>query len=280
MHDRTALGPADVTDEHLASMAANVLGLDPARTSLLDSCAEVVPYDLPAITTAGRYWVHGHVTTGNGALPFRLFVKHVQSWGRSPFFALVPEEFRAMAEASVPWRTEPLVYRSDLGDRLPPGLSMPRALAVVDLDEKSAAVWLEEVEDEAVEWDLARYADAATLLGRLAVSARVAQRAGVGGHPFHIRDYLRGRLGMQVLPMLHDEDLWRHPLVAAAFDAGLRDRLLGAADLVADHVEELAALPLATGHGDACPNNLLVRRGEEGFVLIRPLRPSRRPGPG
>lgn len=64
---------------------------------------------------------------------------------RSPSFAEVPEEFRATAEAQVPWRTKPLIYGSALRDRLPAGLHMPRSLGVVDLDEKSAAVRLEDV---------------------------------------------------------------------------------------------------------------------------------------
>jgi hypothetical protein len=268
MHDRSVLGPADVSDEALAAMAADLLGLAPDRTTLLDSGAEVVAYDLDSITTAGRYWVHGHVTAGNGALPFRMFVKHVQSWSRSPYFASVPVEFQAEAERSVPWRTEPLAYRSDLGDRLPAGLSMPRAVGVIDIDEKAGAVWLEEVPVVPVTWDVARHARAARLLGRLAASPRVAELAGVGRHDFHVRDYLHGRLNLQVLPMLHDEDIWRHPLVAATFDGELRERLLVAADRATEYVAELAVLPFATAHGDACPNNLLVRPDQDGFVLI------------
>ena len=216
MHDRTALGTADVTDAELTRIAAERLGLDPSRTRLLDSVASEFPYDLPSITTAGRYWVTGHVDAGRGPHAFRVFVKHVQSWSRSAYFSDVPADYRDQAEASVPWRTEPLAYRSDLGDRLPDGLSMPRALAVVDLDEKSSAIWLEEVTVVPATWDVARYARAAHLLGRLAVSPRVAECADVGGHPFHVRDYVAGRLRIQVLPMLRDEGIWRHPLVAGA----------------------------------------------------------------
>ena len=43
---------------------------------------------------------------------------------------------------------------------------------------------------------------------------------------------------------------------------------MSAADRASDIVEELAALPEATIHGDACPNNLLCRAGYDGFVLI------------
>ena len=57
MHDRNALGSADVTDEQLAVMVADLHGTDPETTTVLDSVAEEFPYDLPTITTAGRYWV-------------------------------------------------------------------------------------------------------------------------------------------------------------------------------------------------------------------------------
>jgi hypothetical protein len=270
MHDRTVLGPADVSDEWLARIAADSVGLDPAHAGLVDSTAEEFPYELPAITTAGRYWVHGHVTDGNGSgpQPFRMFVKHVQSWSRSPLFGSVPEDFREEAEASVPWRTELLAYRSDLGDRLPEGLRMPRALAVVDIDDKAGAVWLEEVPVVDVAWDADRYARAALLLGRLSASARVEERADVGRHDFHIRDYLRGRLSLQVIPMLRDDGVWQHPLVAGGFDSEVRERLLAAADRAPAIVEELSAFPFTTAHGDACPNNLLVRADHDGFVLI------------
>jgi thiamine kinase-like enzyme len=48
----------------------------------------------------------------------------------------------------------------------------------------------------------------------------------------------------------------------------VRTRLLGAADRVPAIVEELVAMPEATMHGDACPNNLLPRARTDGFVLI------------
>ncbi len=129
MHDRTLLGPADVTDEELTRIVGDLLHQAPGSVELLAVRAEHVAYDLPAITTAGRYWVTGAARTAAGERRFRIFVKHVQSWSRSPFFAQVPAEYREMAAASVPWRTEALAYASDLGDRLPDGLSMPRALA-------------------------------------------------------------------------------------------------------------------------------------------------------
>ena len=186
-------------------MVAADRGLDPGRVTLLSSTVEEVAYDLPAITTAGRYWVRGTATADDEPWPFELFVKHVHSWSRSPMFAMVPDDLREQAAASVPWRTEPLAYRSDLAERLPEGLRMPRCLGVFDLDELSAAVWLEKVPAHPVVWDAERFARAAYLVGRFAASPRVVERADVGEYPFTIRTYLDGRLEGQVLPVLRDE---------------------------------------------------------------------------
>ena len=155
MGTRALLGAADVTDEHLARMVADLLGVDDVE--LADVRVEEVAYDIPAITTASRHWVSGQAATPRGTEPWRMFVKHIQSWSRHPFFQYVPAEFQEMAASSVPWRTEAEVYRSDLADRLPDGLTMPRAVDVVDLDELSAAIWIEEVPVREVEWDLDRY---------------------------------------------------------------------------------------------------------------------------
>jgi hypothetical protein len=145
---------------------------------------------------------------------------------------------------------------------------MPRALGVFDLDAESATVWLESIDERRPSWDDARYRRAAHLLGRLAGSARVRELADVGGPHDTLRVYIGGRLALQVLPMLRDPGTWAHPLVAGAFDDDLRERLLAAADRVVEHVVELETMPVAASHGDASPNNLLVRDGDDGFVLI------------
>jgi hypothetical protein len=221
-----------------------------------------------AITTGGRYIVRGTASVAGRTTPYAMFVKVVQSWSRSPLFEFVPEELRELAEASVPWRTEALAYRSDLASRLPDGLDMPRALGVFDLDEKSASIWLEVLDVVERPWDDARYARAAYLLGRLAASPRVAPLAMVGESDFTMRDYAFGRLDNQVLPMVRDDGIWKHPLVAATFGEELRDRMRAAADRVPAYVEELMALPHVTGHGDACPNNLLAVAGSDDLTLI------------
>jgi hypothetical protein len=268
MHERTALGAADVTDQELQAMVADALH-DPGA-ELLSSRAEVFPYDLEALTTGGRYWVRGRARTGDGERPYAFFVKVVQSWSRSRWFAFVPEPMREIALAGLPWEVEPAVYASDLADRLPPGLSMPRAYAVRALDGLSAALWLEAVDHVEVRWEVARFTEAARLLGRLAASPRVRPLADVGrgAQQQVVRGYAEGRLRNQVLPALQDDGLWRHPLVATAFCPELRDRLLQAADRLDELVDELESVPVMTLHGDACSRNLLVRSDGCGLSLI------------
>ena len=264
------LGAADVDDDVLVAMVAAQLGVPPGDVELSSITIETVDYDLSAITTGGRWWVRGDARVDGNVRPWSFFVKVVQNWSRSPFFREVPEEVREMAAAGVPWRTEALVYRSDLAARLPAGLLMPSAHGVFDLDDASASIWLEEVAvpPAAVTWDLDRFALAGHLLGRLAASPAVGELADVGRDGWTVADYLHGRLTHQVFPMLQDPDVWRHPLMPP-FDAELRDRLLAAADGAADLVAELGAMPTLTGHGDACPNNLLPRPdAAPGFVLI------------
>lgn len=269
MSSRALLGEADVDDATLTGMVADLLGHPAPAVELRECTVEEVAYDIPAITTAGRYWVSGTAETPAGDERFRMFVKHVRAWHRHPFFAHVPPEHQEQARASVPWRTEPLAYASDLGDRLPEGLRMPRALGVFELDDDAATVWLEEVEAEPVAWDEARYARAAYLLGRLAASPAVAPLADVGGFgPVAVHHYVIGRLDIQVLPILRSEEIWTHPVLVETFGASLRDRLRAAADRVPTYAAELATFPVTAGHGDASPNNLLPGATPDSFCLI------------
>ena len=269
MTDRTLLGDADVDDVELAAMAAAQLG--EARVRVETSAAVVADYDLETLTTAARYWVDGTARTPGGQLAdFRFFVKVVQSWERSPVFQQVPEEMRAEALAQIPWRREPEVYASDLGDRLPPGLSMPAARHVREVDELSAALWLDAVPVRPTTWDTARFASAAHLLGRLAASEAVAPLSTVHAVDDVVRRYASGRLAGQVVPALEDDGLWQHPLLAQSFGDQLRRDLRAAAAAVPGYLDELDTVPLGALHGDACTRNLLVREdapdGE--FVLI------------
>lgn len=246
-------------------MVASHLGHD--SVELLESRADPVDYDLPAITTGGRWWVSGRAKTECGRVPFRFFVKQVQSWDRHPFFAFVPEEFRQLAVAGVPWKTEAEVYRSEVAHRLPRGLSAPRALGVFDLDASSSAIWIEEVPTRLATWNRQRYERAAHLLGRLSATRELAPFAALRDVDWSLTVYANGRLAVQVVPLLAGEELWQHPL-CAAFDDELRGRLRAAGERAGELAAEADALPSLLSHGDACPNNLLPGERADEFVMI------------
>ena len=266
---REVLGADDVTDAELEEMVADLWGVPAVR--LHDSAAEPVAYDVPSILTGARTWVRGHADagddTGAGGRAFTLFVKRVHNWRHSPAFAGVPPEIGEWAAASLPWRAEPLVYASDLRERLPDGLTMPRGLRVEEHPDETAVIWMEAVEADPLPWDVEASVRAARLLGRLSASRAVADLAGIDPQPWHIDSFVAGRLGYTVLPGLHDDATWRHPAVADHF-GDLRDGLLAAARHLDVLAQEFAASRHLASHGDACPNNLLRRAGDGGFTLI------------
>jgi hypothetical protein len=264
-HRREVLGDDDVTDAELGAMVAE-LWCVPA-VILLDSAAETVDYDVPSILTGARTWVRGHADAGHGPRAFALFVKRVHNWRHSPAFASVPAEIAEWAAASVPWRAEPLLYASDLADRLPEGLTVPRGLRSFEHEDETAVVWIEVVDSDPVPWTYDDSVRAARLLGRLSGSPRVAPLAAIDPQPWHIDSFVVGRLAHTVLPGLHDDATWRHPTVAEHF-GDLRDGLTAVAGRLDGLASEFAASLHLTAHGDACPNNLLRRTGDPGFTLI------------
>jgi len=241
---RVLLGPADVEDHELAAFVAADLGV--RHATILTSSVRVFPYDRPAITTAGRYLVTGSARTGADEVhTFCFFVKVIHAYQHSPLRFAVPEHLRARVAALIPWRTEADLYRSDLRDRLPGGLTVPRTAAVRDLDCDSAALWLEKVPARRVVWDARRHARTAYLLGRLAACRAVAPLA-TAVHPARTpRIYADAWLAHIALPALTGADVWAHPhpLVRDAFDARLRRRLLTAADAVPALLDELDDAP-------------------------------------
>ena len=124
----------------------------------------------------------------------------------------------------------------------------------------------------AATWDLARYAEAARRLGRLAGRTH---RNGLPGDAPPLFGGLRMLWAMRItntlIPVLRDDATWRHPLMAAvdASDPALRDDLLALAGQVPSILDAFDRLPRGLAHGDACPQNLLPDPESRGdFVAI------------
>ena len=73
----------------------------------------------------------------------------------------------------LPWEVEPRAYQSELAAALPIGLRMPQTYDVIELDESSAAIWLEDIDIDDITWTAVHFRRAAELLGRFAVSPAV-----------------------------------------------------------------------------------------------------------
>lgn len=259
LDDLTDLGAAAVTPAELAVM----LGCD----SVQDISVQPVDYAQETMLTGGRFWVSGLARTGTEQRRFRVIVKIAQSVLRSPIMAQVPEHMRQVVAQQLPWQVEPNFYRS--APPLPTGLQAPAALLVRDLDDQSAAMWLSEIVPVSSNWDRTQYAAAGHLLGQLAASEPLRSAAagfGVASGPHQARDYWEGRLQHQFVAAYSDGGIWQHPVLAELVSPQLRARLLQLAERAPALIDEIEALPLLAGHGDACPNNLLPL--EHGFGLI------------
>ena len=79
--------------------------------------------------------------------------------------------------------------------------------------------------------------------------------------------FYRSRLLPVALPMLDDDTIWAHPLLAGRASRRLRSDLGELLGRVPSLLEVLARLPHLHAHGDACPANLLVPAGEPGMLV-------------
>ena len=261
MTGRDALGPVDVDDETLAEMLS--------ADDIVESHVEVVDYGLTTLTTGERWWVSGTARQDGADVPFRLFVKVVQSALRSPALAGIPPQFHLAIADALPWHVEPNAYRSDLATRVPSGMRIPRAYRVAEIDDDSCGLWIEAVSHDQSAWALDRYRDAAATLGRFAGSAEVAaidQSLTHPAGPHQARTYFDNRLKEQFVSTYEAGEVWGHPAVAAHFDESLRARLMNLIATAPELIEEIETLPLLNAHGDAAPQNLLVV--PNGFCVI------------
>ncbi|WP_248961307.1 hypothetical protein [Sphaerisporangium perillae] len=259
------IGSASVSDDEFADIVSKALG---RAVAVKDWSAEVVDYPLfgsPATGALRR--IRGVTDDGE---PFRLFLKVIHSPRHWPRLDLVPEHSRQDFVDEFPWRMELAAWEPTFVDHLPTGLRVPRLYRLAELGDDRAALWMEDIQQSADEWDVPRFARAARLLGGLAAGrSDPGLIAGAGRPPgFGLRMYRHARL-MGALAQLEDDALWAHPVVAASVDEHLRADLRTLAGRIDQIMDRLDQLPQALPHGDASPQNLLVPSDEpDTFVAI------------
>lgn len=276
--------------EHIgraAPTAAELTVIGRAATGRDDLTLRSVAYtavDYPAQTVATEALVRARLELsapdGTG-VEARLFVKELRSAEHWPQLALVPPHLHADFLDGFPWRLEIAAYSGPLREQLPAGLRLPAMYAVHELGPGRAAMWLEDVaQPDDLHWGTARFARAAHLLGRMSARRRFGRVAPILGTAARftgpntvLRYLIEGRIRNLFLPAIAGDELWTHPIVAAASDL-VRDP-----DLVADlrawtiRIDKLLAyadtLPMTYAHGDASPQNLLVPADDpDSFVAI------------
>lgn len=236
------------------------------------------------MSTGGLWRVKGSARTGGGGsrgsagvARFHAVVKLIQSPALWKGIGQVPEHLREELPKHYPWRTEAQVYASGLHTAMPDGGRLPVLYRTIELDAQRTAIWMEDVAElDGATWTDTCFEDAARLLGRLAGSAAVREcvaRVPDASEPGRLRFYLAGPGAGILVPALRGEDLWLHPAVSAAADAGLIAGLRSLADRASALVDEIVALPQLPVHGDASPQNLLVEApsaagGPTAFAVI------------
>jgi hypothetical protein len=170
------------------------------------------------------------------------------------------ERWRSTTDPDHPfyWAREALAFRSGLLDQLQGGLRAPACYGVVDRDDGSVAVVMEDVTGEpAIGWPLERYGLAARHAGHaqgcLLDSAEL-------GQSWLSRDWLRAYLDRRRndAEILADSKAWTHPLVRSALPV---ERAVEFRDVWAAQGQLLDVLdsqPRTLCHLDVNPRNLFA----------------------
>jgi hypothetical protein len=252
-------------ERQLAEVVSTALGrpVDPAGFE-----TTAVPYQPGSPATGALLRVAGATADGQPWSVFLKVLQHPRHWAR---IGQVPEEVRQHFLDQFPWRGELVAWEPGFAGRLPAGLRVPRLYRLADLGDDRLAVWMEDVPALDDAWDLARFARAARALGGLA--ARRSDSALLAASPLPagagLRYYSRSRVELVGLPLLDRDEVWAHPLLAGAADAGLGADLRTLGARVPELLDRMDALPQALPHGDASPQNLLVPADDpDSFVVI------------
>jgi hypothetical protein len=258
MTDTTQLDPleplGDVRPDEaaLAELTQSATG-DPGAVPLT-AFAEPVDYPVGTPTTAALVRLKGTARlTGGDVTQWSVFVKRLQSAKHWAYLHFVPEPERVEFIKAIPWRLEIAAQRSDLPRLLPDGMRLPAAYRIEEGEDERATIWMEDVAQSELPWDLDRFTRAATLLGRLSARRRLGlvepllPRPGVTTPGIGLRYYYQGRVVLGTLPALADDDTWHHPLLSLAICHNrahtLRHDLLKLTERVPPVLDALDRLP-------------------------------------
>ena len=222
---------------------------------------EPIDYAFGSPATAGLYRLHGP-----GWSWFGKVLQHVRHW---PGLVFMPPDYGEQFAASFPWRSELELWEHPYRSRLPAGMRAPELHGLVDLGDDRVAVWMEDVTEAPLSYDLDRYARAARLLGRWNARCTDPELMATNPYPvgFALRMYAEDAVPNRGLAPLADDDLWGHPWLAGHAD--LRATLQRLGGQIPAMLDRLDGYVQTIPHGDASPQNLLVPVDDPStFVVI------------
>jgi hypothetical protein len=248
----------DTERADLTKLVRDYLG-DPAA-EIAELTADVIAHSTGSLATRGLHRISGSTTAG---VSWSFVVKSISGIQHSPMLSVIPEAWRDEAVAHFPWRADLDAYQRP--GVLPAGMRLPRLYRVDDLGDDRLVMWLEDVQEVPDAWDLDRFVSAARLLGRFAALNPVPY----GSTSESLHQYCMGPVLHGMLPRLRDPAVWAHPLMAEHADPALREDLPALGARIEGLLGAVDLLPHTLGHGDACPQNLLVPAdGSARFVAI------------
>lgn len=225
------------------------------------ACLEVVGYPSGSPATAALY----RLRAGGQSL-FCKVLQHVRHW---PSLRSMPPHIVDDFIAELPWRVELELWEPWHLATLPEGLRAAELLALVEMPDERAAVWMEDVDEIPGPWPLTRYERAAYLLGRWNARTTAPEVLAHSTLPrgYALRMYGENAVTYRGLMPLADDGLWEHPWLAGHAD--LRAELRSLGDEIPSMLDRMDTHPQCLPHGDASPQNLLVPADEpDGFVVI------------
>jgi hypothetical protein len=251
-----ALGRASIRPAELDAVVGRALG----RTVTVTAW-QVDPLAVDAITTEAVLHLHGTAQGGSESLPWDLLVKVCRAPRHWPLLATVPQAHRQAFIDGYPWRAEFDLRSAGAADLMPGGLRLPALYRSDELGDDRIALWTEWIDAEPGGWDTDRYRRAAELLGRMTARWRALPGSTADRHgPSQSRQLVDGPVRQHLVPRATDPALARHPLLVDADIGRLLADMVTLADRLPALVDHFDALERAIGHGDACPQNLLVSR--------------------
>jgi hypothetical protein len=245
---------SDLDPSDLRAAVRHALGRDGA--DVVDWRAQSI-YVAVNQMTAGLFRISGTARDRGESLPWSLVVKIVRN---AVDFNGVRQEDPSQSNY---WKREPLLYRSRLLERLPPGLAAPRCYGVTEPRPETAWIWIEDVVDVEGRWTIDRYGSVSRHLGAF-------NGAYLTGRPLPAdecltRDWLRGAVGDTTAMMQRLSELREHPLLR---QHGWSDELLDRQARLAAQQDyflgALESLPRTFCHLDAFRGNLLTRISPDG----------------